>query len=376
MSTDKFITKAHIFHGDKYDYSFANYVDLKTKVSIKCPEHGLFEITPNEHLNGVGCPKCDYLYHKASNRIKQLSGRIEFPIPQSFVAIDFETLYPQRVSACSVGMAKYKDGQLEKTYYSLIRPPHDYEGKKGEILTNKHHITESMVENERTMVDIMPEIERFVEGLPMVAHNASVERDCIRDTANFYGIQTNLDYNHIYDTQVIAELVEIFEGNLISGPDSHALDTICERFGVEEIEHHNALDDAKVCGELLNVFAKKMANYNAIVWPLHEIIYKKKKWGKEKYKQEDLIPRSDVDNIRDNYFKGKSVCLTGFQEEECQKYGHQLWDLGAFLKKSMSKKVDVLICGEKPGPTKVKIAEEYNIAIINTEELLTLIQYE
>lgn len=45
-------------HGDLYDYSLVNYQTSKTKVKIICQEHGIFEQTPNNHLNGQHCPKC------------------------------------------------------------------------------------------------------------------------------------------------------------------------------------------------------------------------------------------------------------------------------------------------------------------------------
>ena len=59
-STNKFISKACKIHGDKYDYSKVNYVGVRIKVCIICPEHGEFWQSPNSHLNGYGCPKCGY----------------------------------------------------------------------------------------------------------------------------------------------------------------------------------------------------------------------------------------------------------------------------------------------------------------------------
>jgi len=46
-------------HGDKYDYSKVEYKNAHTKVCIVCKEHGEFYQTPNSHLNGNGCPKCN-----------------------------------------------------------------------------------------------------------------------------------------------------------------------------------------------------------------------------------------------------------------------------------------------------------------------------
>jgi len=58
LTTDKFINKAKEIHADRYDYSLCDYKTAKTKVKLICPTHGVFEITPNNHLNGKGCRQC------------------------------------------------------------------------------------------------------------------------------------------------------------------------------------------------------------------------------------------------------------------------------------------------------------------------------
>ena len=57
-TTAKFIAKAVKVHGDKYDYSKANYLDYRTKVEIVCKEHGSFFREPQSHFRGYGCPTC------------------------------------------------------------------------------------------------------------------------------------------------------------------------------------------------------------------------------------------------------------------------------------------------------------------------------
>lgn len=58
VTTDEFINKAKLIHGNKYDYSLANYINSISKVKIICHMHGIFEQIPNSHLNGEGCPMC------------------------------------------------------------------------------------------------------------------------------------------------------------------------------------------------------------------------------------------------------------------------------------------------------------------------------
>ena len=57
-STEEFVRVAKLLHGEKYDYSNVQYVNRRTKVSIGCKQHGLFTQTPYHHLRWHGCPRC------------------------------------------------------------------------------------------------------------------------------------------------------------------------------------------------------------------------------------------------------------------------------------------------------------------------------
>lgn len=69
LNTNDFIKKAKFVHGNKYDYSEVKYVGNKEKIKIKCPIHGIFEQTPNNHLNNQGCSKCKQ--SKGENKIEE-----------------------------------------------------------------------------------------------------------------------------------------------------------------------------------------------------------------------------------------------------------------------------------------------------------------
>lgn len=60
VTTEDFIIRAKKIHGEKFNYSKVNYVNMNTKVCIICPIHGEFWQTPVSHLNGNGCLKCKY----------------------------------------------------------------------------------------------------------------------------------------------------------------------------------------------------------------------------------------------------------------------------------------------------------------------------
>jgi len=53
-----FIEKSNYLHNFKYDYSKVDYKKSNLKIQIMCNRNGEFSQTPNSHLNGKGCPAC------------------------------------------------------------------------------------------------------------------------------------------------------------------------------------------------------------------------------------------------------------------------------------------------------------------------------
>ena len=61
LTTEKFIEKAKIIHGNKFIYDNSIYINSRTKIEIICPSHGSYFTIANNHLhkNKYGCPMCD-----------------------------------------------------------------------------------------------------------------------------------------------------------------------------------------------------------------------------------------------------------------------------------------------------------------------------
>lgn len=73
LTTQEFIDRARAVHGDRYGYAFSIYLSATDKVIIHCPEHGMFEQSPNNHINsGTGCPSCGN-YTSIKSRTKNQS---------------------------------------------------------------------------------------------------------------------------------------------------------------------------------------------------------------------------------------------------------------------------------------------------------------
>ena len=52
LTTDEFIEKSKLIWGDRFDYSLVEYKGVKTKVKIICHINGIFEQSPQRHLEG------------------------------------------------------------------------------------------------------------------------------------------------------------------------------------------------------------------------------------------------------------------------------------------------------------------------------------
>jgi hypothetical protein len=62
LTAEEFIEKAMLIHDDKYDYSKVNYINNNTDICIICKEHGEFVQKPKNHLKSHGCSKCSGNY--------------------------------------------------------------------------------------------------------------------------------------------------------------------------------------------------------------------------------------------------------------------------------------------------------------------------
>ncbi len=58
ITTEEFIRRARLIHGNKFDYSKVEYKGYNIKVIIICPVHGEFLQAPYKHLEGRGCWQC------------------------------------------------------------------------------------------------------------------------------------------------------------------------------------------------------------------------------------------------------------------------------------------------------------------------------
>lgn len=57
-SKEDFVIQCNLKYNNKYNYDESVYINDSTKLFIRCPLHGNFELMANKHINGRECPSC------------------------------------------------------------------------------------------------------------------------------------------------------------------------------------------------------------------------------------------------------------------------------------------------------------------------------
>lgn len=154
-----------------------------------------------------------------------------------FIAIDFETANSKRDSACEVGIVAVEGFAIVETFQSLIRPT---TGTFNPINVSIHGITADMVRNERTLDELWGDISCYFEpSVPVVAHNAAFDMSVLRASCS-YDIPDIPDFYYADSMNIAAPFVR----------GKKTLVNCAEKLGICVKQHHDALDDARVCAEI------------------------------------------------------------------------------------------------------------------------------
>ena len=149
----------------------------------------------------------------------------------TFTAIDFETA--DRHHICAVGIVSVKNSKIIDEYYTLIKPPgNNYNYYNVRV----HGITPEQTENAPTFKAVYPEIKKRLQNKIVVAHNESFDRNVL--------IKTMRDFDLNYSELNLNERWECTYR--IHG---HKLNVCCEIHNIE-LNHHEALSDARACALL------------------------------------------------------------------------------------------------------------------------------
>ena len=276
----------------------------------------------------------------------------------NFTALDIETADNTNHFICQIGLVRVVNGIISEKYMSLVKPPNNFYSFHNIKI---HGINPAMTEEAPSFNDIWPIINHFIEGQLIVCHNASFDIQKLENTLIYHSIELPA-YN-------IACTYKIYGKNLKD---------CCDLFSIELGNHHDALADAEACALLYlnslqyeNVAERYVQEEKAnSEFPSY--------FSKKQIAKVDLVP--DFENCsKSNPFYKKKVVLTGDLNFISRKdIAHELKIRGADVNTCISKKTDIVIIGDSPGPVKLQKIQElkqlgYAIQLIYETELINCI---
>lgn len=151
-------------------------------------------------------------------------------MPLDFTAIDFETANSQRSSACAIGMAKVRDGQIVDRFQQLICPP---EGPDCFTNTWVHGIGPDHVRAAPGWGELLPEVRAFAGRDVLVAHNAPFDRSVFVRSSEAWGQSVTLEM--LCTLKLARRLLTLA---------SYRLPDVTQALGLSAFAHHDAGADA------------------------------------------------------------------------------------------------------------------------------------
>lgn len=155
----------------------------------------------------------------------------------TFTAIDFETATGYH--PCSVGIVTVENGVIVDEFVSLIKPPNN---EYSPYTIAVHGIYPKDTIHAKPFDQVFPEIKMRIQNRIVVAHNESFDRNVLAKSMAFYG----LDYDELNIGSRWECTVKIYKSK---GLKPTKLSDCCREMNID-LNHHEALSDARACAKL------------------------------------------------------------------------------------------------------------------------------
>ncbi len=212
--------------------------------AIAITDHGVLQAFPDaadaagddiKVLYGVE----GYLIDDVTDMIADADG---YALDETYVVFDIETT---GFSYCNhtiieIGAVKIHKGAVIDRYSQLVDPTYNIPSK----ITELTGITDEMVKGMPTLDKVLPEFMAFVDGVPVVAHNATFDCAFIRHYCGVYGISFT---SKILDTLALSRL-------LLTAIKKHNLKAVTKFLKIPLHDHHRAVADAEATSRVLVKF--------------------------------------------------------------------------------------------------------------------------
>lgn len=196
----------------------------------------------------------DPVLYKLYSRYSQLNRKkiLKKPISETrFVVLDTETTGLQPYAGdeiISIAMMEYQGLQASGNQFeTLINPQCPVPQDSTEI----HGLTDVDVENAPVLVDVLPDILRFIDKAVVVGHHVQFDFRFLNKTLKRYlGFQLN---NPWLDTML---LFLAHKGQL----GHYQLEDVARACRIEIHDRHTAMGDTQAAGEIFSYLARQLCN--------------------------------------------------------------------------------------------------------------------
>lgn len=258
-----------------------------------------------------------------------------------FIAIDFETANYRRDSICSIGLVKVKDRKVVEKIHTYINPEQPFDSYNIMI----HGIDEHMVGDAPTFQEYWPTLKQHIENELIVAHFSSFDMSVLRHSLNAIE-EPYPTFQYACSYQIAQKIWP----ELIN----YKLTTLSKHMGIEFI-HHDALEDAYACSEVINK-ALEVSDCQDLIELTKKFNMRLGKHNGESYiASGNKKTRSDFSSLSTSYedldtehpFYESSVVFTGTLNSMVRKEAAQkVVDRGGACSNSVNKNTSYLVIGD------------------------------
>ncbi|MBP3337943.1 MAG: 3'-5' exonuclease [Lachnospiraceae bacterium] len=195
----------------------------------------------------------------------------------SYILLDLETtgLSAKEDAIIEIGALKVVDGKIVDKIETFINPAR----KIPHRITEVTGINDEMVENAPYIAEVIADVVKFLQGFTIIGHNVMFDYSFLKRTA--------VNHKYTLETKVIDTLK--ISRQLLTDLPKKSLEYLCNHFGIKDENHHRAINDAYVAGELYKLLCNEYEENNPDVFEPKEAIYKVKKESPVTKKQAEWL---------------------------------------------------------------------------------------
>ncbi|SCJ22783.1 DNA polymerase III polC-type [uncultured Clostridium sp.] len=165
---------------------------------------------------------------------------------KEYVVVDLETTGLDPYKGCEIieiGVTEINNNEIGRNYSRLIKP----NGIIPSLITDITNISNEMVENEKSLEEVLPKFRQYIGDKTIIAHNAKFDLKFLNYYLNKMGLEPINNY--------ICTL-ELLKQNKEYKGKNKKLETACEYYNIENKNAHRADSDTLATAKLFLILNK------------------------------------------------------------------------------------------------------------------------